>query len=146
MPTRLALKRTFQEHLERHGLRSTRQRAAILEVFLGSREHLTSEEIHERVARKHPEIGFSTVYRTLRLFVEANIASERHFRDGVARYEVRQPHHDHLVCLGCGKIVEFERDAIEDLQEQVARAHGFQLVSHRHELYGTCPACSRSTG
>jgi Fur family ferric uptake transcriptional regulator len=144
MAKREALKRTFQLHLERHGLRSTRQRAAILEVFLGSREHLTSEEIHERVVRKHREIGFSTVYRTLRLFVEANIASERHFRDGVARYEVRQPHH--LVCLGCGKIVEFERDAIEELQEEVARAHGFQLVSHRHELYGTCRACSRVAG
>jgi Fur family ferric uptake transcriptional regulator len=133
-------------HLERQGLKSTRQRAAILDVFLGSREHLTSEEIHQRVARRHPEIGFSTVYRTLRLFVAANIASERHFRDGVARYEVRQPHHDHLVCLGCDKIVEFECDAIEALQEEVAGAHGFRLVSHRHELYGTCRACSRSAG
>jgi len=146
MPTRDVLKRTFHEHLERQGLRSTRQRAAILEVFLGSREHLTSEEVHGRVAREHPEIGFSTVYRTLRLFVAANIASERHFRDGVARYEVRQPHHDHLVCLGCGKIVEFERQEIEALQEEVARAHGFQLVSHRHELYGSCRACARRSG
>ena len=146
MPKREALKQTFQLHLDRNGLRSTRQRAAILEVFLGSREHLTSEEIHERVTRRHPEIGFSTVYRTLRLFCEANIASERHFQDGLARYEVRQPHHDHLVCLGCGRIVEFECEPIEALQEEVASAHGFQLVSHRHELYGTCRACGRARG
>jgi Fur family ferric uptake transcriptional regulator len=144
--TRAALRKTFDLHLERHGLKSTRQRAAILDVFLASQEHLTGEEIHRRVVRRHPEIGFSTVYRTLRLFVAANIASERHFRDGVARYEVRQPHHDHLVCLRCGRIVEFQCEAIESLQEEVAEDHGFVLVSHRHELYGTCRACARSGG
>lgn len=143
MPTRQALRDVFEAYLRRKGLKSTRQRAAILEAFLACREHLTSEEIHRRVSRQHPEIGFSTVYRTLRLLVEANIASERHFRDGVARYEVRQPHHDHLVCLACGKILEFELEAIEALQEEVARQHGFQLVSHRHELYGHCKGCRR---
>jgi Fur family ferric uptake transcriptional regulator len=86
-------------------------------------------------------VGFSTVYRSLRLFVEAGVASQRNFRDGVTRYEVRQPHHDHLVCMGCGKILEFGNEAIERLQEEIARQHGFRLASHRHELYGFCEGC-----
>ena len=143
MSQRKALRESLADHLEQKGLKWTRQRETIFDVFVGTKEHLTSEEVYQRVARRHPRIGFSTVYRTLRLFVEANIASERHFQDGVARYEVRQPHHDHLVCLVCGKILEFEHDEIERLQEEVARAHGFELTSHRHELYGTCRDCHR---
>lgn len=143
MPTRLAHRQALQSYLERKGLKWTRQREAILEIFLGTDDHLTSEEIYRRVIARHAGIGFSTVYRTLRLFVEANIASERNFRDGITRYEVRQPHHDHLVCMRCGRILEFENDDIESLQTEVARQHGFRLVSHRHELYGYCQDCSR---
>ena len=134
---------TLEIYLGRKGLKWTRQRKAILDLFLRTRGHLTGEEVYEKVAQQDSSIGFSTVYRTLRLFVDANIASERHFRDGVTRYEVRQAHHDHLVCQECGKIVEFERDDIEELQEVVARQHGFILSSHRHELYGICPSCQK---
>ena len=88
-------------------------------------------------------IGLATVYRTLRLFVEAGIASERRFQEGVTRYEPQQPHHDHLICVRCGRIVEFENDAIERLQDEIAAHHGFTLLSHRHELYGACEACRR---
>jgi Fur family ferric uptake transcriptional regulator len=115
----------------------------VLSAFLASTEHLTSEELHRRVAKKDRALGLSTVYRTLRLFVEAGIASERHFQDGLARYEPVRPHHDHLICLACGEIVEFEDDEVERLQEKIARARGYRLVSHRHEMYGTCPACSK---
>lgn len=140
-----AHRKTLHEHLQMRGLKWTRQRGAILDVFLPTRGHLTAEEFHERVAKRHPRIGFSTVYRTLRLFAEAGIASERHFQDGVTRYEVRQPHHDHLVCQGCGKILEFENPEIEALQERVAAEHGFALRSHRHELYGLCRACQEAS-
>jgi Fur family ferric uptake transcriptional regulator len=81
------------------------------------------------------------VYRTLKLFVEAGVASEWSFRDGVSRYEVRRPHHDHLICTGCDAIVEFENDEIEQLQEQVAKRLGFKLTAHRLELYGLCRNC-----
>lgn len=128
--------------LETRRQRWTDQREAVLEAFLASREHLTSEELHRRVVKKAPDVGLSTVYRTLRLFVDAGVASERHFQDGIARYEPVQPHHDHLICLGCRAIVEFEDDAVERLQEQVAATHGYRLVSHRHELYGYCRACA----
>lgn len=130
-------------HVERLGLRWTRQRELLLDTFLSSHEHLTCDEIHGRVASIDPSLGLATTYRTLRLFVEAGIASERRFHDGVTRYETRHHHHDHLICTQCGRIVEFESDAIESLQEDVARAHGFRLASHRHELYGRCADCSR---
>ena len=144
MSSRKAHRDALETYLQLKGLKWTRQRESILEVFLDTGDHLTSEEIYRKVARRNPKIGFSTVYRTLRLFVDASIASERHFRDGLTRYEVQQPdHHDHLVCLTCGKIVEFENEKIETLQEQVAQSSGFELVSHRHELYGTCRDCRR---
>ena len=141
MPSRTVDQDALETYLQFKGLKWTRQREAILEVFLATDDHLTSEEIYQKVVRKNPKIGFSTVYRTLRLFVDAGIASERHFQDGVTRYEVRQPHHDHLVCLSCGKILEFEHEGIEALQEEIASEQGFELVSHRHELYGRCGDC-----
>ena len=132
---------TLASYVARKALKWTRQREVILDTFLGSREHLTCEDIHARVVKVDPSIGLATVYRTLRLFVEAGIASERRFQEGVTRYEPQQPHHDHLICVRCGNILEFESDAIEELQEQVARKHGFRLLSHRHELYGACASC-----
>lgn len=133
----------LREWLKARNQRWTEQRDVVLSAFLASTEHLTSEYLHRRVAKKDARVGLSTVYRTLRLFVDAGIASERHFQDGIARYEPTRPHHDHLICLGCGEIVEFEEDQVEQLQDAIARTHGYRLVSHRHELYGTCRACSR---
>jgi len=135
---------SLAEHVRREGLRWTRQRETILDVFLETDEHLTSEELHARVARVDPSVSLSTVYRTLKVFVDAGIASERRFHDGLTRFEVRQPHHDHLICIRCGKIVEFENDEIERLQETIAARHGFALTSHRHDLYGECPTCRRA--
>lgn len=132
---------TLATYVARKALKWTRQRETILESFLASNEHLTCEEIHSRVVREDPSIGLATVYRTLRLFVESGIASERRFQEGVTRYEPHQAHHDHLICVRCGRIVEFESDEIEQLQEEVARSRGFQLLSHRHELYGACASC-----
>jgi Fur family ferric uptake transcriptional regulator len=139
--SRATHRQALKDYLQDKCLKWTSQREAIFEVFLATEGHLTGEEIYRRVCGEHPHVGFSTVYRSLRLFVDAGVASERNFRDGVTRYEVRQPHHDHLVCLGCGRIVEFENEAIEAQQEQVAATHGFRLTSHRHELYGHCQDC-----
>lgn len=132
---------TLQTHLERRGLRRTKQRDAIIETFLATEDHLTSDELHQLVAAEHPSIGLATVYRTLKLFVEAGVASERSFRDGVSRYEVRQPHHDHLICTSCDAILEFENEEIERLQDKVAKSLGFVLTAHRLELYGLCRDC-----
>ena len=135
--------KALASYLEVHNLKHTKQREAILEVFLGVRGHITGEEIHQRVREKHPQIGFTTVYRTMKLLCEAGLASERHFDDGVTRYEIHHEHHDHLVCIRCGKIEEFECQMIEAAQDRIAEHHGFRLLRHRHELYGHCSKCQR---
>ncbi|MEM7247788.1 MAG: transcriptional repressor [Acidobacteriota bacterium] len=136
-----AHRETFEHFLDRRGLRRTRQRELILDVFLATDDHLTSEELHALVSKEDASIGLATLYRTLKLFVEAGIASERAFGEGVTRYEVRQAHHDHLICTNCGRIIEFEDETIEELQDAIAERHGFTLTWHRLELYGTCPDC-----
>jgi Fur family transcriptional regulator, ferric uptake regulator len=134
-------KKALASYLEDHNLKHTKQREAILEVFLEVEGHITGEELHRRVRRKFPQIGYTTVYRTMKLLCEAGLASERHFDDGVTRFEIQHEHHDHLVCVRCGKIVEFECSMIESAQERIVKAHGFRLLRHRHELYGHCPGC-----
>ena len=131
-------------YLEAKSLKHTRQRDVILDAFLDAKGHVTSEELYQIVRAMNPNIGYTTVYRTMKLLVDAGIAQERHFDDGVARYEIEHEHHDHLVCLECGKIVEFESPLIEATQEQIAAEHQFILKRHRHELYGYCAHCVES--
>ena len=140
MPHELERK-ALAQYLEDHNLKHTKQREAILETFLEVKGHVASEELYQRVKRKHPNIGFTTVYRTMKLLCEAGLANERHFDDGVTRYEVEHEHHDHLVCVRCGKIVEFECAMIESAQDEIVERYGFRLLRHRHELYGHCPSC-----
>jgi len=128
-------------YLERHGLKQTRQREAILGSFLEAGGHITSDELYQQIRRAHPRIGYTTVYRTLKLLVDAGLAQERHFDDGAARYEIEQEHHDHLVCTECGKIVEFESRMIEEEQSRIAEHYDFRVHRHRHELYGHCGEC-----
>lgn len=138
-------KEVFQQFIARKGLKSTQQRGIILDEFLRCGSHVSTEELFLKIRKKHPHIGFATVYRTLKLFAEAGIAEERHFGDGQTRYELMQEeeHHDHLICTGCGAIIEFESLEIERLQEKVAREHDFLIRSHRLDLYGMCAACRK---
>jgi Fur family ferric uptake transcriptional regulator len=138
--------RRLVRYLGGHGLKQTRQREAILDVFLSAGGHLSGEELLQEVRGLHSNIGYTTVYRTLKLLCEAGLASERHFDDGITRYEIRHAHHDHLVCVKCGKIIEFECEAIEASQNEVASRHGFHILRHRHELYGHCAACRADAG
>ena len=133
--------RSLARYLEEHSLKHTKQREAILEVFLEATGHVTSDDLYNRVRHRHPSIGYTTVYRTMKLLCEAGLASERHFDDGITRYEIAHEHHDHLVCVKCGKIIEFECAMIENTQEEIAQRYGFRVLRHRHELYGHCDAC-----
>ncbi len=127
----------------RRGVRWTSQRQTIVEAFVASGDHLTVEEIHRRARLSDGTVSAATVYRTLNLLVEIGVAAKRQFGDGSSTFEpnLDKPHHDHLVCLGCGTIREFQRDIIEAIQEDVARELDFVLASHRLELYGWCAAC-----
>jgi len=131
------------DYLTKRGLKQTRQREAILEAFLAADGHVTSEDVYERVREEHPDIGAATVYRTLKLLVDAGLANASTFREGVTVYESETEHHDHLVCLGCGEIIEFECEEIEARQLEIARRHGYRLTRHRHHLFGYCKPCQR---
>ena len=128
-------------YLEQHNLKHTKQRDLILAAFLEARDHITSDQLYQKVRQLSPSIGFTTVYRTMKLLCEAGLAEEHHFEDGVTRYEIEHEHHDHLVCTRCGKIIEFECRSIENTQDRIAAEHQFLVRRLRHELYGHCREC-----
>ncbi len=132
------LRRLFREHRIAH----TRQREIVTETLLSLGSHVNAEELYARVSEREPGVGRATVYRTLQLLRDKGLVAEREFGDGRHRYEARsESHHDHLVCLACGRVVEFEEPTIEKLQEKAAAAHGFEVTHHRLELYGYCRKC-----
>lgn len=119
------------------GMRMTGQRRAIAGILSEARDHPDVEEVHKRASTIDPNISLSTVYRTVRLFEEAGILERHEFGDGRARYEpVAKEHHDHLIDLRTGKVIEFQNEQVEKLQESIARDLGYELVDHRLELYG----------
>lgn len=136
----------FNDYINQKGLKTTSQRLIILETFLDTDSHYSTEELYLKLREEHPKIGYATVHRTLKLFAECGIAAERHFGDGQTRFEAiaGEDHHDHLVCTKCGLIIEFEEPQIEKLQESVAVAHQFTIENHRLELYGMCATCAAS--
>ena len=135
-----SLKERWRAYLSDKHLNTTTQREAIVDQFLRATDHISIDELLGRVRKRHHKVGYATVYRTLKLLVDAGLAIERQFGDGQARYEVVGEHHDHLICAKCGLILEFEDDEIETLQERIAqRLGGFSVIRHRHELYALCP-------
>lgn len=126
------------------GMRMTEQRRVIARVLSDAADHPDVEELHRRAAEEDPRISIATVYRTVRLFEEAGILERHDFRDGRSRYEeVPESHHDHLIDLQSGKVIEFNNDKIEALQREIAAELGYRLVDHRLELYGV-PLSSKS--
>jgi len=130
----------FRDFLSGEGLKLTRQREAIASAFYASGEHLSLQELLDLAREQEPSIGYATVYRTMRLMTDGGLATEHQFADGHARFEPSEEgeHHDHLICLTCGHILEFENDRIEAIQEAIANAHGMRVRSHRHEIYAEC--------
>lgn len=134
----------FQEFVSRLGLRATRQREIIASEFLSSDGHLSAEDLLQKVRKQDSGVSLATVYRTLKLLEESGLARSHRFGDEHAIFEPKledESHHDHLICLKCGRIVEFMDDQIEVLQEAVAKRHGFAIQWHRLELYGHCSSC-----
>lgn len=118
------------------GMRMTEQRRVIARVLAGSDDHPDVEELYRRCVKVDDRISISTVYRTVRLFEDAGIIEKHDFRDGRARYETSsEAHHDHLINLRSGEVIEFQSEEIERLQAEVARKLGYKLVDHRLELY-----------
>jgi len=147
MQTKPTWKTILMEHVRVHGGRMTPRRMQIAEVFFSMHGHPGIEALTDEVRRRFPGIGEATVYRTMNLLCEAGLAEERQFGEGYSRFEPalepdgRSGHHDHLICLSCGAIVEFGDPEIERLQDRAAAQHGFEISSHRLEIYGKCAAC-----
>ena len=135
----------FRDELFDRGLRLTKQREQVFRIVLGAEGHLSAEDLHRKVREENRSIGFATVYRTLRVLVDCGLIEARQFGDGVQRYEsAAGDHHDHMICVDCGSVFEFEDDEIERLQTEAAAARGFEIVSHRLDIYircnvGDCP-------
>jgi Fur family transcriptional regulator, ferric uptake regulator len=132
----------FHSRLRERGLKSTAPRDDIARVFFDLGRHVNAEELYGEVKKINPHVGYATIYRTLKLLKECELLSERHFDEGQARYEVvGEHHHDHFICENCGKIIEFENEDLERIQQVVAQKMGVLLQRHKMELYGLCADC-----
>jgi Fur family ferric uptake transcriptional regulator len=136
-------KERLKTFLKTKGLKSTRQRDIIVTDFLKTEGHVTAEEFYRKIKKRHKNIGFTTVYRTLKLLTESGLATEQVFADNLTRYEPlpEEEHHDHLICLKCGSITEFEDSRLENMQVKIADDLGFEIVNHKMEFYGYCSKC-----
>ena len=138
----------FLQHLRRVGLKQTGQRSTILRTFLETREHLSTDELHRLVKKKDDRIGFTTVYRTLKLLAGCGLASEVAFHDGIARYEHqynRRSHH-HMVCTECGASVEFFSPEVGEIEQEIGRKHHYLTTRHTFQIYGICDDCRKDGG
>ncbi len=135
--------REFIEFLGKKELKFTSQREIILKAAFTGHRHFTADQLFEEVRRKDKTISRATVYRTLALFVEANLLEANDFKRGQAFYERKFgfEHHDHLVCIDCGKIMEFQNQEIERIQMQVTEQYAFKPLYHRHQIFGQCQKC-----
>ncbi|MBI5238607.1 MAG: transcriptional repressor [Deltaproteobacteria bacterium] len=133
----------LKSYIESKGLKSTTQRDYIADVFFKANTHISLDELLKKVKRKTPSIGYATVYRTMRLLTESGLAVTRDFGDGQTRYEnlPEDGHHDHIICIKCSKIAEFQNPRIEQLQSESAKKLCFTVINHKLELYGYCSGC-----
>lgn len=130
-------------HLKGIGLKVTRPRLKILDLFEKEDSvHMSAEDVYRKLLSQNSGIGVATIYRVLTQFEQAGILVRHHFETGRAVYELNQRgHHDHMVCVSCGKVVEFFDPEIEALQDRIAEAKGFRIVEHTLYMYGECSAC-----
>jgi Fur family transcriptional regulator, ferric uptake regulator len=134
--TRVESEHSLEEQCAARGMRMTDQRRVIARVVEGSADHPDVEELHRRAAAIDARISLSTVYRTVNLFEEAGLVAKHDFKDGRARFEpIPDEHHDHLIDIRSGKVIEFRNEEIEAIQELIAKRLGYRLVDHRLELY-----------
>lgn len=138
-------KEIFLEHIQKAGLRRTAQRDLIMEIFLRTEEHLTSEDLYWLVQKDDPTVGHTTVYRTLKLLTDAGLAREVRFGDNRTYYEhhYNHEHHDHMICTECGKVIEFFSQAIETMQDEMADKLGFRPTHHSLRIWGLCSDCQK---
>lgn len=136
-------KAILEQYVKDMGMLYSRQREQILDTFLKMERHPTINDLYQRVRKKNPRTGLATVYRAMKVICDAGLARETDFGDGLKRYEHEHghEHHDHLVCVRCGRIIEVVSPEIEKIQNQLAQKHTFTPLRHRMQIFGTCKSC-----
>jgi Fur family transcriptional regulator, ferric uptake regulator len=136
-------KEIFAAYLAKNRLKRSEQREAIVDTFLRSESHLSVDDLLHMVQKRRPDVGRTTVYRTLKLLQAAGLAQELELR-GESRFEreYNRAHHDHFICQHCGDIIEFESPEIERIQDEIAAGLGFVIEGHRHQIFGQCRSCA----
>lgn len=139
---------TLKKKIREHKYKFTTQRQVILQAFLDSKEnHMSAEDVYELVRDENPEIGLATVYRSLELFTSLELLKKLDFGDGRSRYELNDHSmnhsHHHLICLGCGKVVEFSYDFLNEIKEKIRKENGFTIVDYQLKFYGYCKDCAK---
>lgn len=135
-------KEELKKIVKSKGLKYSTQREDVLKVLYNSKQHLTPEEIYSKVKKINKNIGLATVYRALSFLETEGLVSSISFGVEGKKYELnRGHHHDHMICLNCGKIIEFYDEELESLQKEIAKKHGFELITHELNMYGICKDC-----
>lgn len=143
MPQVSAEMQVFRKYLEARRLKQTSHRILILESFIANEGHRSVEDIHDSVRESGSRIGYTTIYRTMKLLTDAGLAREVDLGDGMTRYEhlYNHKHHDHMICTVCGKSIEFFNADIERAQDAASEKLGFHVHDHRLQIYGLCGTC-----
>jgi len=133
----------LMEYLQERKLKLTPHRQLILDVFLNHEGHRSVEDIYRVVRKQDPRVGYTTVYRTMKILVDCGLAREIDLADGITRYEhlYNHEHHDHMICMQCGQSIEFYDPGIETLQDEASAQLGFKVLDHKLQIYGLCRDC-----
>ncbi|BCD68275.1 Fur family transcriptional regulator [Nitratiruptor sp. YY09-18] len=136
----------LKDIVKKRGLKYSSQREQILRVLFNAKKHLTPEEIYNEVKKENPSIGLATVYRTLAFLEREKFVNSISFGTEGKKYELnRGEHHDHMICIKCGDILEFFNEELESLQEEIAKKFNFKLITHEMNMYGICPKCQKTS-
>ncbi len=135
----------FKSALKTENMKFTPQRLSVLEEMVNSKEHRECEEIYFALKSSGENVSRATVYRTMDILVKHDFVRKLDIGDGKSRYETKidHPHHDHMICIECGKIIEFVSDEIEDMQDEICKKYKFKLIRHIHQLFGICKDCDK---
>ncbi len=137
----------FRDYIRAQGLRQSGPRDAVVDAFLRTEKHVSVQELYDIIKKKHENVGYATVSRTMKLLSRANLCRIVDFGDGTQRYEHEygHEHHDHLICTVCGGFEEVYSRKLEKAQDELIKKHGYEQVSHRLQIYGICPKCRKNT-
>ncbi len=135
----------FNQFLRQKGLRQTKQRDEIVKLFLRTERHLSTQELFDIIRKKDKDVGYATVARTIKLLAESGLCRVVDFGDGVQRFEHKygHEHHDHLICLSCGKFEEIYSPKLEKIQGELVKKHGYVQEKHKLDIFGLCPKCAK---